>query len=120
LTVDNTSFVPTPVEETATPEPLPTAEAGPSPTPVTIDQPATPTPRPTPTIAGGAAVEVAPTAIPGPGFDLRLPVSIDELRDAFLTGGAIAALLLLLWALYLLLKALVRHLLRRPRGPRAS
>ena len=111
LVVDNTRFVPTPEQETATPEPLPTSEAGPTATPVTIEQPATPTPRPTATIVGGAGqAEATPTAEADLG--LRLPVDAGELREAFCTGGAIAALLLLLWALYLLLKAAIRYFLR--------
>ena len=118
LTVDNTQFVSTPEQETPTPEPLPTAEAGPTPTPVSIEQPATPTPRPTATIAGGVAGEAVPTATAEPDLGIRLPLSTVELRDAFCTGGGIAALLLLLWALYLLLKAAVRYLLRRSRDPR--
>ena len=118
LIVDNTRFVPTPEQETPTPEPLPTAEAGPTSTPVSIEQPATPTPRPTATIAGGVAGEAVPTATAEPDLGIRLPLSTVELRDAFCTGGGIAALLLLLWALYLLLKAAVRYLLRRSRDPR--
>jgi hypothetical protein len=117
LTVDNTQFVPTPEQETATPEPLPTAEAGPTPTPVTIEQPSTPTPRPTPTVGGIVGEELAtPTA--ETGLSLELPVSAGALRDAFCRGGAIAVLLLLLWALYLLLKLAVRYFLRRSRDPR--
>jgi hypothetical protein len=118
LTVNNAQFVPTPVEETATPEPLPTAEAGPTPTPVAIEQPATPTPRPTATAAGEAIAMETPTATPDDGLDLRLPLSAGELRQAFCTGGGISVLLLLLWGLYLLLKAAVRYFLRQPRGPR--
>jgi len=118
LTVDNTHFVPTPEQETPTPEPLPTAEAGPTSTPVSIEQPATPTPRPTATVAGGVAGEGVATPTTEAGIGLRLPISGSELRDAFCAGGGIAALLLLLWALYLLLKAAVRYFLRRSRDPR--
>ena len=118
LTVNNAQFVPSPAAETATPEALPTAEAGPSPTPVTIEQPATPTPRPTPTAAGLGVGEETPTATPGGGLGLRLPLSVSELREAFCTGGGIAVLLLLLWGLYLLLKAAVRYVLRQTRDPR--
>ena len=118
LTVNNAQFVPTPVTETATPEPLPTAEAGPTPTQVTIEQPATPTPRPTVTVAGEAVGQETPTSTPAAGLDLRLPLSVGELREAFCTGGGIAVLLLLLWGLYLLLKAVVRYVLRQTRDPR--
>ncbi len=119
LTVNNAQFVPTPEVETPTPEPLPTAEAGPTPTPVTIEQPATPTPRPTPTVIGGVAVEETYLATPETEEGLRLPLGVDELREAFCTGGGIAILLLVLWGLYLLLKAVVRYVLRRTRDPRA-
>ena len=119
LTVDN-SQLPTPTPETATPTPeqLATAAIGPTPTPVPIEQPATPTPRPTPTPAGGAeAGVVTPTSSVETG-GLRVPVSAGQLREAFLSGGAIAVLLLLLWGSYLLLKAVVRLLLRRFGRPR--
>lgn len=119
LTIDNTQFVPTPEQETPTPEPLPTAEAGPTPTPVAIEQPATPTPRPTATVGAGLGIVGELTPTPQADLGLRLPLSTGELREAFCTGGGIAALLLLLWALYLLLKAAVRYFLRRPRDPRA-
>jgi hypothetical protein len=118
LTVDNTQFVPTPEEETATPEPLPTAEAGPTPTPVTIEQPATPTPRPTPTLGAGIGGETLATPAEEAGLGIELPISGSALREAFCRGGAIAALLLLLWALYLLFKMAVRYLWRRTRDPR--
>jgi hypothetical protein len=118
LTVNNAQFVPSPVAETPTPEPLPTTAAGPSPTPVTIAQPATPTPRPTATAASLVTDEETPMAAPSAGLGLRLPLSFSDLREAFCTGGGIAVLLLLLWGLYLLLKAVVRYVLRQTRDPR--
>jgi hypothetical protein len=118
LTVDNTQFVPTPEPATATPETLPTAVAAATPTPVPIEQPATPTPRPTPTGAGDVPGGESPSDTPEADLGISLPVGGDELRDAFCKGGAIAILLLLIWALYLLLKAGVRYYLRRSRDPR--
>jgi hypothetical protein len=118
LTIDNTQFVPTPEGPTETPEPLPTVEAGPTPTPVAIEQPATSTPRPTPTAAGQGAADGSPTQTPEPDLALRLPMDVQDVREAFCSGGGIALLLLSLWGLYLLLKALVRHFLRRTRDTR--
>ncbi len=117
LTVNNAQPVVTPTSETPTLEPMPTAVVGPTPTPISIEQPATPTPRPSPTPRSGVAEE---TTTPSTGEEERLSVPLDvaELRTAFCTGGLVTVLLLLLWGLYLLVKAGVRWVLRqRTRSP---
>jgi len=118
LTVNNAQPVPSPTPEEVppTPQPMPTEVIGPTPTPVSIEQPATPTPRPTPTPTGGAPVEALTPSSPGekgPAFTLN----VGQLRDAFCAGGMIPVLLLLLWGIYLLMKAAVRWLLRQRKRP---
>jgi hypothetical protein len=125
LTVNNAAAQPTPTPEltpSATPEPLATAVIGPTPTPVMIEQPATPTPLPTE--AGAVAGEVGPTAAPGEGATegqnpLRFTLNTSELSSAFCTGASLSLFLLLVWALYLLVKASVRWALRQRRQPPA-
>lgn len=121
LTVNNAQPVvtPTPEEEPPTPEPMPTAVVGPTPTSVSVEQPPTPTlpPSPTPDGEGEEAEEVA-TPSAGAEEEFSLPVDFADLRAAFLTGGKIALLLFVLWALYLFVKAVVRWFLRqRTIGP---
>ena len=112
LTVNNAQPVATPTPEPPTPEPMPTEVVGPTFTPVSIEQPATPTPRPSPTPRSGVEEE---TVTPSTGEDERLSVPFDVtgLRLAFWTGGLITVMLLLLWGLYLLVKASVRWFLRQ-------
>ncbi len=104
--IDN-SLLPT---SEPTPQVLPTVAAGPPPTSVAVVQPATPTPRPSPTPQPGQeALTPTPTEETGSdGFGLNTPM----LRDAFCTGGLIAAMLFLLWGLYIMAKASIRWYLR--------
>ena len=119
LTVNNAQFLPTPTpqQEPPTPEPLPTEVVGATPTPVLVEQPATPTPRPTSTTTAPAGVGTLTPESPeeegGPAFTL----DTTQLREAFCAGGMIPVLLLLVWGIYLLMKASVRWLLRQRRRP---
>jgi hypothetical protein len=119
LTVNNAQFLPspTPPEEPPTPEPLPTEVIGPTPTPVLVEQPATPTPRPTATPA--AVAEVGTETVESPEEETGPAFALDtaELREAFCAGGMIPILLLLVWGVYLLMKAGVRWLLRQRQRP---
>jgi hypothetical protein len=118
LTVNNAQPVATPTSEPPTPEPMPTAVVGPSPTPVSVEQPATPTPRPSPT-PRGEVVEETPTPVTEEDGGIGEFFDLGELRAAFCTGGIFAAFLFMVWALYLLVKAIVRWLLRwRTNSPR--
>ncbi len=119
LMVNNALLVETPTPEPQPTEPpvtAPTAMVGPTPTPVSVEQPATPTPRPSPTPQ--ANVEEAIT----PSDEEERPIvnlNVKALRDAFLSGVLITAMLFLLWGLYLLFKASVRWFLRQRTRPPA-
>ncbi len=112
LTVNNAQAVPTPTPEPATPEPMPTAVVGPSPTPVAVEQPATPTPRPSPTPPGEGAGDMPTPTTEGDEAPAMI-LNVEELRAAFCTGGLFTAILFSVWALYVVVKAGVRWILRR-------
>lgn len=121
LTVNNAAVPATPTpEETPTPtaEPLPTAVLGPTPTPVSVEQPPTATPLPVPTVASGVGAEETSTPR---GDDVRnrprVTFNMSEIGNAFCTGALLSILLLMLWGLYLLVKATVRYMLRLRRRP---
>ena len=109
LTVNNTNPVTTP---TPVPEPteIPaTVTLGPTPTAVAVEQPPTPTPRATPTVQATAEVTPGEAEEDEPIFSL----DVGPVRDGFCAGGMVTVLLLSLWGLYLLAKAVLRWLLRR-------
>lgn len=116
LTVDNSSFVPSP-EPTVVDEPAATVPAGPTPSLASIVQPPTSTPRPSPE-PGASEEEGAVT--PTPEAEPLIPDTGElqgVLQNAFCTGGLITVMLFLLWGLYSMAKASIRWYLR---GPRAS
>lgn len=121
LTVNNAQPVatPTPEVEPPTPEPLPTAVIGPSPTPAAVEQPATPTPRPTLTSVGEEEEELIASSSPEQEQGPALTLDVGGLRDGFCLGGMVTILLLMLWAMYLLMKAGVRWFLRQRGRPPA-
>lgn len=120
LTVSNAQPVasPTPVEVTPTTEPMATVEFGPTPTQVPVVQPATSTPRPSPTPPGEGPIASESSDEGEDPAESILALDTARLRAAFLSGGLITIMLLLLWGLYLLAKASVRWYLRgRARRP---
>ncbi len=112
LTVQNAP--PTPTTE-PTPEPTatpiaatPTAE-GAAPIAPTIEQPPTATPRPTPTLGPNAT----PIATDENGNDkLKLDISLDSIKETFMTGVKLAVMLYVLGGMYFIIKAAVRYFMR--------
>ncbi|HQE93261.1 MAG TPA: hypothetical protein PLH19_09220 [Anaerolineae bacterium] len=120
LTIQNEP--PTPTTE-PTPEPTPT-EIGVAPTaegavPIapTIEQPPTATPRPTATLGPN----VTPGAGAGDGGDKpQINISLDSVKETFLTGVKLAVMLYVLGGVYVAAKAAVRYFLRiQRRKPRS-
>ncbi|HOT92768.1 MAG TPA: hypothetical protein PLJ78_10320 [Anaerolineae bacterium] len=115
LTVQNAP--PTPTTE-PTPEPTATSIAAAPTTEVaapiapTVQQPPTATPRPTPTLGPN----VTPVASDGEGGNkLKLDISLDSIKETFITGVKLAILLYVLGGMYVIIKAAVRYFLRLSR-----
>jgi hypothetical protein len=109
ITVNNANPVNTPTPEVTPTELPPTATLGPTPTPVSVEQPATSTPRATPTVPSS----IVPTPTAEVAGEPGVALDVGRIRDGFCVGGMITVLLLSLWGLYLLAKAVLRWLLRR-------
>ncbi len=121
LTIQNEAATPTtePTPE-ATPTEIgavaPTAE-GAAPIAPTIEQPPTATPRPTPTLGPG----VTPSAEDSNDGDekLKIDISLDSVKETFVTGAKLAVMFYVLGGIYVATKAAVRYFLRiQRRKPR--
>ena len=117
LTIQNEP--PTPTTE-PTPEATPTEIGAAAPTPgeggapiaPTIEQPPTATPRPTPTLGPNAT----PGAGGGDGDETpQINISLDSVKETFVTGAKLAILLYVIGGLYVAAKAAVRYFLRLQR-----
>ncbi len=123
ITVNNAAAAPpTSSHETTTTETPPVAAPTiviASPTPVTIEQPPTATPLASPTPGGGDEIVAESGSESGGGLNLKIPISMAQLRAAFLKGSKFTLFLFALWGLYMFVKALarwgLRHFLGSPR-----
>lgn len=120
ITVQNEETTPTPTPTpmpTTDPEAQPTTETGPIVAP-TVQQPPTATPRPTPTLGPETPAEEEPEegdTMEGLGL---AGLSLDALREAFVSGVWIAVLIYLFGGIYVVGRAAIRYYLKRQRHPR--